>query len=163
MLANRPRPSGTTEMPRPMRSWVGTPVRSRPANTTRPATGWTTPPTALTSDDLPAPLGPTRPTISPESTCRPTLSTAKNGPYRTVMPESSSIDAAKIVFHDALVGEDVARRTVGDLLAGEQDHDPIGELSDHLHGVLDQEYRAARLEFGQQGDHGAHFVRREPA
>src|SRR6185369_2107928 len=88
----------------------------------RPVCGSTDPPIVFTSDDLPAPLGPTRPTTSPWLTCRLTPSTARNGPYRTVMPESSSIDAAEIVFHHALVGQDVARRAVGDLPAG-QKHD----------------------------------------
>src|SRR3954451_1151349 len=96
----------------------------------RPVFGRTDPPIVFTSDDLPAPLGPTMPTISPWLTCKLTPSTARNGPYLTVTSDNLSIDAAEIVFDHALVGQDVARGAVGDLLAGQQHDDAVGKLAD---------------------------------
>jgi len=47
-------------------------VMSTPSNTICPAAGVTRPDTALSSVDLPAPLVPSRATISPRSTSRST-------------------------------------------------------------------------------------------
>src|SRR5450759_1202865 len=144
-------------MPRRIRSCTGTSDRSRERKTMRPATGFTIPPTALTSEDLPAPFGPTMPTISPSSTRRSMPSTARKGPSRMVMPESSSIDAAQIFFDDALIRQNFRRRAIGNLFSRDQYDYTIGELTDHLHRVLDDENSAAGFQFREEIDGRAHF------
>src|SRR5258707_2286592 len=79
------------------------------------------------------------------------------------MPASSSIDAAQIFSDHPRVAEDVGGCAVGKLLACEQHHHAVGKLADHLHRVLDDEDRAARLELGQKPDHRPHFRRGEAA
>ena len=63
----RPAPPGTWTMPRAAISWGGAWVMSRPSKTTAPRSASTTPQMALSRVDLPAPLVPSRATISPSS------------------------------------------------------------------------------------------------
>src|SRR5690348_13296427 len=60
----------------------------------RPAVGSRSPATQLKKVDLPAPLGPMRPTISPSSTSSPAPSSARKLPKARETPVASSSMAA---------------------------------------------------------------------
>src|SRR5690349_24196722 len=72
--------------PMPSRAWLsaGACVTSIPAKRMRPALGARSPATQLKKVDLPAPLGPMRPTISPSSTVRSASATAVKPAKRLV-------------------------------------------------------------------------------
>ena len=57
-------------MPAATSEWGFAPVMSLPRNTTSPSQAPTSPNTALSTVDLPAPLGPTMPAISPSRRLR---------------------------------------------------------------------------------------------
>src|SRR5581483_4476900 len=67
-------------------------VRSTPSNRMRPAVGSVSPARQLKNVDLPAPLGPIRPTISPASTERSAPATARKLPnaFETFFASSST-------------------------------------------------------------------------
>src|SRR6185503_12678454 len=65
-------------------------VTSTPSMVTRPARGRTSPESTPNNVVLPAPLGPTRPTVVPRGTVRLTLSRATTPPNRTVTPSAAS-------------------------------------------------------------------------
>src|SRR4051794_18560968 len=75
---------------------------SAPAKCTPPCCGRSVPETTLKSVVLPAPLGPTRPTISSAATVSETPSSARRPPKRTATSRSSSI-----------FGHGVIRRALG--------------------------------------------------
>src|ERR1700682_1155141 len=58
---------------------------------------------------------------------------------------SSSMTHAEIGVDDRLVALDRGRHAVADLLAVVEDHDPVGDVHDHAHVVLDQADRGAEL------------------
>src|SRR4030095_8925525 len=62
----------------------GRPAMSSPLNTIRPLVGRSTPVRPLKKGDLPAPLGPMIPRISPAGTASDTLLSAASPPKRTV-------------------------------------------------------------------------------
>jgi len=71
------RSCGTNATPSALISRGGRPAIDVPPSRTRPRLGASTPAMTLSSVDLPAPLGPMTPTISPRSTSRSTpLSTS---------------------------------------------------------------------------------------
>src|ERR1700689_3293870 len=139
MRGKSPRPSGTSEMPRRVRSCGGSSAKGAPSNVMRPENGRTRPAIARTSELLPAPLGPIRPTISLGSTLRSISSRARNGPYLTTSFSTSSMGRAEIMLDDPPILQDVDGRPIDDLLAGDQHDDPVGQLADHLHGMFDDE------------------------
>ena len=71
-LGNTPWPPGTWVMPKAAISLGGAWVMSRPSKITAPLSASTTPQMALSSVDLPAPLVPSRATISPSSISKST-------------------------------------------------------------------------------------------
>src|SRR5262245_33824359 len=76
--------------------WGGRPAMSSPSNTIRPLVGRSTPVRQLKSVDLPAPLGPMIPRISPEGTASDTLLSAASPPKRTVSASVLRIGAALV-------------------------------------------------------------------
>jgi hypothetical protein len=77
------------------RAWAGErSFTARPATSTTPASGLSTPLRILTSVLLPAPLAPTSPWISPRSTARSTERRATTDPYRLATSRALSSDAA---------------------------------------------------------------------
>ena len=74
------RPSGTWPMPSATTSWLGTRWIGFPSKKTVPDTGRTSPEIVRRVVDLPAPLAPSRATISPWSTARLTSRSARMGP-----------------------------------------------------------------------------------
>src|SRR5258707_4005615 len=111
--------------PMPSRACVsaGALVTSTPSKTMRPSLGRKSPAMQLKKVDLPAPLGPMRPTISPASTCRSAPATALKLPkaFATFSALSSTAALAALVE---------ARR----------------------HAVVPQFQQPARLEAGDQHD-----------
>src|SRR5579871_861460 len=89
--------SGTWKLrasPRWARSSGGLPVTSTPAKCTVPEVGGKSPVRQLNRVDLPAPLGPIRPRMSPSSTATEALSTALKAPNALVMSRASISMAA---------------------------------------------------------------------
>src|SRR5262252_239811 len=79
-------------------------VRSAPAKTMRPSLGLISPAIQLKKVDLPAPLGPIRPTISPSATERLTPDTARKLPKTFAIPCAlSSIFSPQQLRTDAVV------------------------------------------------------------
>ena len=74
------RPSGTSAMPAEAIRSGDRPRTDAPASRTSPADAATSPVIACSVVDLPAPLGPMRPTISPSSTVNETPRTAGTEP-----------------------------------------------------------------------------------
>src|SRR5262245_10874777 len=68
-------------MPRRARLNIGRRVMSSPSNSTRPALGEIIPTAIRKLVVLPAPFGPSKPTISPVSTSNDTRSTTRRRPY----------------------------------------------------------------------------------
>ena len=73
-------------MPRSQRSAAGSAVTSSPSNMIEPCVGGSTPAIRLNSVDLPAPLGPISPTISPRPTEIETSLLAIRPPNRCQTP-----------------------------------------------------------------------------
>src|SRR5471032_2671363 len=89
--------SGTWKLrarPRRARSSGGALVTSTPAKCTVPDVGCVSPVRQLKNVDLPAPLGPIRPSMSPSSTETEASSTALKAPYALVIPRASICMAA---------------------------------------------------------------------
>src|SRR2546425_86640 len=137
--------SSTTRAASP-RSGVS-PVMFRPRNRMHPAAGRSNPITDESVVVLPAPLGPSTPTISPSRTSSETPLTAATPPYRVSSPSTLSTTGlpSEVGFDDTLVGLDLAGRAFGDLLPEVQDGDPIGDAHHEVHRVLDEEDRRAEL------------------
>ena len=74
------RPSGTSATPLRATSSGALPRTEAPATRTSPAATGTSPMIAWSVDDLPAPFGPIRPTISPGATSNDTPRTAATDP-----------------------------------------------------------------------------------
>src|SRR5580700_6657540 len=129
--------------------------------TTRPVTGRTSPEITPKSVDLPAPFGPTNPTMVPGGTSMETSDRAVSPPKRTVTPVAArtgsadavgdatgSADSGKVApdHGRGLLGQrDLARlRDAAHLVPEPQDlpgvlrHGPVGELG-HLHGTEPEE------------------------
>src|SRR5262249_25033912 len=99
--------------------WGGRPVMSSPRKTIRPSEGFKTPVRQLKSVDLPAPLGPMIPRISPGGTASDTWLRAVNPPNRTVSCSVRRIGAAPV--------------TLGELACRREDR---LLLPDHLHDLV---------------------------
>src|SRR5262245_32340699 len=113
----------------------------------------TTPTIASSVVDLPAPFGPTSPTISPRPTLRSRFRTAGTVPYRTSSPATSSagrsllnrVDlllraaAAEVRVGDVDVAADLVRRALGERAALVEHVDAVGDLHDQRHVVVDEQ------------------------
>src|SRR5262245_48737720 len=141
------RPSGTRTRLWRTRRLGGQDVISVPSSSTRPPLVGSSPMTAFSSDDLPAPLAPSTATISPGSTASETPRSAWTRPYRTWTSWSSRRMAllrrrgfqAEIGLSDQRIFADVAGRPLRDL-AAEIEHDHLlAQRTDEMHVVLEQE------------------------
>src|ERR1700751_3835531 len=92
--------------PIPARAWMSgeARVKSTPSKLTVPVVGTASPARQLKKVDLPAPLGPVRPMISPSATARSALRTAKKLPKAFDMPLASSSMARSPSGRDAMPG-----------------------------------------------------------
>src|SRR5262245_51721244 len=147
MWPKRRRPSGTIATPRSTTRWGGSPPRSTPCQTTRPARGRVRPAMQRSSVVFPAPLEPTSATISSDPTRRSTPSRARTSPYSASRPRTSStvrpLGPPQIRRHHPGIDRHGSRRPIGDLLAGAQDDDPIREVEEGPHDVLNEHQRRA--------------------
>src|SRR5262245_6735406 len=80
--------------------WGGRPVMSSPRKTIWPLEGFNTPVRQLKNVDLPAPLGPMIPRISPAGTASETLLRAVNPPNRTVSCSVRRIGAVPVTLRE---------------------------------------------------------------
>src|SRR3984957_12295825 len=81
----------------------GARVTSLPSKTMRPVVGWVSPARQLKNVDLPAPLGPISPMISPCSTVRSAPATARKPPNSLeTLVASSSTGASPAFRHDTV-------------------------------------------------------------
>ena len=87
---NNRRPSGTTATPAWRIRSGRRPTSSRPSRTTEPPSGRSTPPTASTRLDLPAPFGPSSAVTSPAGTSSVTPRTTGRPPRWTSCPRAST-------------------------------------------------------------------------
>src|SRR6266540_4799930 len=139
------RPSGDRHMPLRTRWSARSLVMSSPANLMFPPATACSPEMARIVDVFPAPFAPISATISPSSTCRLMPCNASILPYdRCTSVSSSSIFGHPQVRGDHLgiVGH-LGRRSLGDLLAELQNHDPVGDTHDQPHVVLDEQHGVA--------------------
>jgi hypothetical protein len=90
------RPSGTIATPAARIFSGRRPASSVPSSATEPGLGLSTPPTASTSEDLPAPFGPSRAVTSPAGTKMVTSLTTGRPPRSMVMLRRSSAGMAQI-------------------------------------------------------------------
>src|SRR5437667_9830566 len=130
------RPSGTSATPRrAIRSGLD-PRSERPCRRTSPPAIATTPMAACRVDDLPAPFGRTRPTISPLPSSRSMPRTAGTPPYDTTSCSSSSTAsdvtarASEVGVGDVDVVPDLLRRALGERPALVEHLDPVADLED---------------------------------
>src|SRR5215472_11385725 len=92
--------------------WTGSPISSWPSNLAEPCVARSTPEIKLNTVVLPAPLGPTRLTISPSSTSKDRSSTATSPPKVTVRSRTSRITGR------SPTGRSLTRRRVHDRAGG---------------------------------------------
>ncbi len=112
------RPSGTWVNPRRTTKFGVLPVTSSPSIVTEPAAGWTTPQTAFSSDDLPAPFAPISATRSPARGSakrrrgrRPARSARRDRPPRRARSQRRR---PQVRGDDLRVGANIRGGTVGD-------------------------------------------------
>src|SRR6185437_2503647 len=152
------RPSGTSAMPERAMSSERIPRIERPPISTSPALGVTAPMIAINVELLPAPFGPTSPTISPRPTSSDTSRTAATPPSRTSRPETASAGeasdirllhrhpaAAQVGAHHVDVLADLRRRTLRQRAAAVEHVDALAYLHDQRHVVVDHEHAGAVL------------------
>src|SRR5258705_4223175 len=161
------RPSGTCATPRATIACGGTSRSDRSWRVMAPRVGWSSPEIVLSVVVFPAPLLPRSVTISPCPTSRPTPLSARISPYDTSSDSTLSTRLrprpgaalAQVGFDHRRVALDLARRPLGDLLAVIEHRDPVGDLHDHAHVVLDQDNGDAEVghEPTQQMHQGARF------
>src|SRR5512132_2292611 len=145
--AKRPRPSGTCATP--ARATASGLLRAicLPSNTISPV--WrTVPDTARSVVVLPAPLAPSRATISPSATVSETPCRALIGPYRASTPRSSSsvdtlgpqvgLDHVRICLH-------LAGRSLRDLAAEVEHVYAVADRHHQLHVVFDEQDRQVEI------------------
>ena len=129
----------------------------RPRNSTPPPTGRLRPDSARISVDLPAPLAPSTATSSPFSTSKIDIADHIEGAVAGAQPLGGEQSVtrgrqrllavargvqllAQIGLEHERVAGDLGRRSFGDLLAGVEHDDVIGDGHDELHVVLDQQH-----------------------
>src|SRR5580704_1096691 len=155
-------------MPRRTSFSEGRPVASRPSTATVPAFAVITPAMALSSVDLPAPLGPTMAVIAPRCARRLTFSTIGGPPYPAVRPCTSraatiagAVGAGSgvsvvIGWHLSEIGVDdcgitaqLIEGSFGDHLTLGHHDDLIGDALDEREVVLDDDDRGSRRDEGE--------------
>src|SRR5438876_2034745 len=141
------RPSGTSATPARATVSGRWPRIEWPSSRISPACAGTSPMIACNVVDLPAPFGPIKPTISPSATARSRPLTAGTPPYRISTPASSSFASAideralpEIGGSDVEVAADLPRRPLRERAAVVEHLDPVADLHDQRHVVIDQEH-----------------------
>src|SRR5487761_157688 len=128
-------------MPRRAILWGGQPLTSCPSTSTRPVTFRSSPQSAFSTVDFPAPLGPTRARIRPGSNCRLTSLTMAATEYPAVSRSTCSPlkqFSSQVRGHHLLVAAQLRHPTGGQgPTHGHHDH-VVADALDHLEVVLDQ-------------------------
>src|SRR4029434_11021105 len=166
---NSRRPSGTRASPSLIRSGASTSAMVRPAKRMSPLRAGTRPAIVFNSVVFPAPLAPTRATISPGLTCSDTpWSASAPAPYATCTSRTSRSGSfpsvsvtpvlAEISLDHLLVPDDFLGRPFHQLLAVLEDDDPLGQRHHHLHHVLD--HAESYFELTVDPAHQLHRLRR---
>src|ERR1700723_157891 len=109
-------------MPKPFRAILcaGRPATFSPWKMTSPAVGRSMPMMVFIAVDLPEPLGPIRPKISPACTSRSRFLTAVRPPKRLVRPRTSRTGGLLVV---ASMLAALVRKGRAEEAAGEEQHD----------------------------------------
>src|SRR3569833_4404970 len=144
-----PRASGT--MPRPRRAlrWGARPVTSSPSSEIVPTVRPYEPCSPMRQRSmvvLPAPLRPTRVTISPASTCYAPSRRACASPYQADSSSTRSMGVSEVGGDAARVVPDLGVRALDEHLAVLQDGRPLGEAGDHVDVVLGEDHGATRAD-----------------
>src|SRR6185312_14049992 len=150
------RPSGTCAMPRRSRSAGGSASIGAPSRRIVPLSGRSSPETAFASVDFPAPLAPSKVTISPRSSVRSISSSTRWWPYPTATDLSSRSGMmllSEIGFDHAAVALDLRRSAGGDNRAGIDHDDAVGDIHHQRHVVLHDQHGNA------EGPDRAHQIR----
>src|SRR5215468_4223346 len=127
-------------MPPRARSWAGSFVMSRPLNVTEPLRMGRSPMMLSMVVVFPAPLRPTRHTVSASPTLSPRSRRTWAGPRKVLRPVTSSMTIRpQHVGGDLLVVPDLVRRAVGQDGALVHGHDARTVREDHVHVVLDDD------------------------
>ncbi len=108
----------------------------------------TSPMTAWSVVDFPAPFGPMSPTISPGATVSDTPRTATTPPYATSRSRNSRAltsvllhrRLAEVGRRDVEVPADLARRALGQRPSLVEHLDPVADVHDQRHVVIDEEH-----------------------
>src|SRR5437868_1477407 len=123
------------------------PVMSAPSKTMRPRAGASRHTTDFSSEDLPAPLAPSRHTSSPARTVSDTPRSASTAPYRattSVISSNALHVLAEVALHHGGVGLHLGRRALRDLLAVVEHHHAVGHAHDESHVVRSEEGRVGK-------------------
>src|SRR6476619_7091348 len=133
------------QMPRSMRRWGSMPAMDSPSSSMRPALGARKPQMVFTTVDLPAPLRPMRPLISPAFTSRETSrSTSMSWSYPAVTPSRSSSGSAmgaapEVRLDHRGVLQHFARGALGDEAPGVHARGAMAEIHHDRHVVAHDE------------------------
>ena len=173
-------PSGTIATPAPRTCSGRRRVRSASPSSTRPLLERSTPPTASTSDDLPAPFGPSSVVISPGGIASETSCSTRRPPRATQRSSNRSsgrwrlrrarrralarldVLGAQVGAHDVLVAQHVGGRPRGDQPAEVEHRGRRAARLDEAHVVVDEDHERAELARGCSGSRrpGARSPRR---
>src|SRR5581483_7049284 len=159
------RPSGTSAIPARAIASGLSPPSGRPPSRISPRWARTSPTIECSVVDFPAPFGPIRPTISPRPTSSESPRTAGTVPYRTSSPETLRsgsgtsgivVDGrlAEIRGGDVEVRADLGRRALRQRQPAVEDVDPVADLHDQRHVVVDQEHARLALVADEPDDGG---------
>src|SRR5262249_41257984 len=134
---------------------------SRSLKRTAPARGGVRPMIERRVVVLPAPLRPSSTVICPGGTANETSRSTWLLPWNVLSPStasSMSVEAAEIGLLNVRIAANLCRRALGDEPAEMEHADPIGEVEDDVHVVLDEDDRqpslARDLTDGRDGGRG---------
>src|SRR5438105_9404665 len=152
-------------MPARTTRWAGRPSIRTPSNSTRPAVGARSPEMALSRVDFPAPLEPSKATISPRCTEREMPCKAGTPAYAALRSWTrSAASGTEIRLDHPRIAGDLPGRTLGDAPSGVQHHHPVAHRHDHLHHVLHHQARdPAAAQPAQDLERVARLGRVDPA
>src|SRR5438477_3790469 len=118
--------------------------------------------THLMSVDLPLPLVPRSTAVSPSFTSIDTPWSTRTAPYPASTLRTTNL-FTEVGLLDALVGEDLVGDALGDLLAGVEHGDALGEAHHRAHDVLDHDDGdPSPVELEEDGQDVVDLVARQP-